>query len=81
MIRGLIELAKVTQTCTACPSQWDAWSTDGKYVYIRYRSGILTVEVSGDKVFERKIGDNLSGHLLWSDVLAIAPIIEAQPEP
>lgn len=37
-------LARVVQTCTACPSQWDAWTTDGRYLYLRYRSGWGTAE-------------------------------------
>ncbi|GAA3550666.1 hypothetical protein GCM10022419_033670 [Nonomuraea rosea] len=39
-----IVLSKVIQTCRACPSQWDAWTTDGQYLYLRYRSGMGTVE-------------------------------------
>jgi hypothetical protein len=38
------ELARVVQTCLACPSQWDAWTTDGQYLYLRYRWGIGTVD-------------------------------------
>lgn len=30
-------LARVVRTCLACPSQWDAWTTDGQYLYLRYR--------------------------------------------
>ena len=39
-----LTLAKVVETCSACPSQWDAWTTDGQYLYLRYRFGIGTVE-------------------------------------
>ncbi|MGI5288046.1 hypothetical protein ACQEVF_32540 [Nonomuraea polychroma] len=39
-----IVLAKVVQTCAACPSQWDAWTVDGQYLYLRYRFGVGTVE-------------------------------------
>ncbi len=28
----------------ACPAQWDAWDADGQTYYLRYRSGIGTVE-------------------------------------
>jgi hypothetical protein len=31
-------LAKVIETCRACPAQWDAWDLDGNYWYLRYRS-------------------------------------------
>lgn len=44
MRHPVITIAKAIQTCTACPSQWDAWTTDGQYLYLRYRSGIGTVE-------------------------------------
>ncbi|MEU9208521.1 hypothetical protein AB0D27_11345 [Streptomyces sp. NPDC048415] len=39
-----ITLARAIRTCTACPSQWDAWTVDGQYLYLRYRSGIGTVD-------------------------------------
>lgn len=39
-----IVLARVVQTCVAVPSQWNAWTTDGQYLYLRYRSGIGTVD-------------------------------------
>jgi hypothetical protein len=39
-----IILARVVQTCAACPSQWDAWDVDGDYWYLRYRHGRGTVE-------------------------------------
>lgn len=39
-----MKIARAIQTCAACPSQWDAWTTDGQYLYLRYRSGIGTVE-------------------------------------
>ncbi|WP_030303478.1 hypothetical protein [Streptomyces katrae] len=39
-----LTLVKVVETCTACPSQWDAWAADGQYLYMRYRFGIGTVE-------------------------------------
>lgn len=39
-----ILLAKVVQTCWACPSQWDAWTPDGQYLYLRYRFGVGTVD-------------------------------------
>ncbi|WP_369197839.1 hypothetical protein [Streptomyces djakartensis] len=36
--------ARVVQTCAAHPSQWDAWTTDGQYLYLRYRHGQGCVE-------------------------------------
>ena len=37
-------LARVIETCPACPSQWDAWDSDGQYWYLRYRHGRGTAE-------------------------------------
>jgi hypothetical protein len=37
-------LARVVQTCSAHPSQWDAWTVEGQYLYLRYRHGQGTVE-------------------------------------
>lgn len=35
----MITIVRAVQTCTACPSQWDAWDADGNYYYLRYRHG------------------------------------------
>jgi hypothetical protein len=37
-------IARVDQTCHAYPSQWDAWTTTGRYLYLRFRHGHGTVE-------------------------------------
>jgi hypothetical protein len=41
-------IARAVRTCTACPSQWDAWTADGQYLYLRYRSGIGTADAYDD---------------------------------
>lgn len=38
------KLTRVVQTCSAYPSQWDAWTADGQYLYLRYRHGEGCVE-------------------------------------
>ncbi|MFD3455827.1 hypothetical protein ACFWVC_27075 [Streptomyces sp. NPDC058691] len=37
-------LSRVVQTCHGHPSQWDAWTVDGRYLYLRYRHGEGSVE-------------------------------------
>jgi hypothetical protein len=37
-------LARVVQNSERFPSQWDAWTTGGQYLYLRYRHGEGTVE-------------------------------------
>jgi hypothetical protein len=39
-----VRIVRAIRTCDACPSQWHAWTDDGRYLYLRYRSGIGTVE-------------------------------------
>lgn len=34
-----MRIVKATQTSFACPSQWDAYDSDGNYWYLRYRYG------------------------------------------
>ncbi|WOX11497.1 hypothetical protein [Streptomyces sp. N50] len=38
------KLTRVVQTCSAYPVQWDAWTADGQYLYLRYRHGEGCVE-------------------------------------
>lgn len=40
-----IKVVSLTQTCEACPSQWDGLTDDNRQVYVRYRFGSLTVQV------------------------------------
>lgn len=35
---------RVVQTCSAYPSQWDAWTADGQYLCLRYRHGVGSIE-------------------------------------
>lgn len=37
-------VARAVRTCIAVPSQWNAWTAAGQYLYLRYRSGIGTVD-------------------------------------
>ncbi|MFJ1653492.1 hypothetical protein ACIOC2_19305 [Streptomyces sp. NPDC088337] len=41
-----IVLARVVQTCITNPSQWNAWTVDGKYLYLRYRFGVGIVSTT-----------------------------------
>jgi len=39
-----IIIVRTVETCSACPSQWDAWDSSGQYWYLRYRHGIGSAE-------------------------------------
>lgn len=57
-----IILVRAVQTCHACPSQWDAWDLDGRYWYLRFRSGRGTMGrdyLTGQLSFE--VDDGLAG--------------------
>lgn len=59
------------QTCNVCPSQWDVYTEDNKYIYIRYRFGFLEVVLNAFNDFgeEPKVllaveyGDDYDGYL------------------
>jgi hypothetical protein len=77
-----MEIKHITQTCNACPSQWEGRSTDNRPVYIRYRWGWLTIGVGlpgqtiSDAVeksmnkpdVEEKLGDEFHGEISYSKV-------------
>lgn len=50
------KIVKVNQTCIACPTQFDAWTDTGKYLYMRYRSGHGTV-----RMFDSEHSSHLNG--------------------
>lgn len=48
-----MKIVKAEQTCGACPSQWDAWTDEGRYVYLRYRWGCGSVTYYDDEITDR----------------------------
>lgn len=73
-----LKIASLTQTCSACPSQWEGNLEDGRMIYIRYRHGWLSVSVSpkpttdvskavmGESIYSESIGDDLDGFIEWA---------------
>lgn len=73
-------LKRLTQTCEACPSQWEGFTQDDKPVYIRYRWGCLTIQI-GDiggtianavrspDVLCKQIGNNVDGSMGIGEVV------------
>lgn len=50
------------QTCSACPSEWDIFTTDDQYIYVRYRWGGLTLTFDFDGPNEKIIyAENIGG--------------------
>lgn len=67
----MIRIVKAVQTCGACPAQWDAWTDDGKYVYVRYRWGYLSVsyDVMGEPILEKVVGDEYDGVMSFEELV------------
>lgn len=57
----MLKLASLTQTCPACPEQYEGRTEDGRHVYIRHRHGHGYVGV-GDT-----LGDAVSGSELLAE--------------
>jgi biotin synthase-related radical SAM superfamily protein len=53
----IIKKETIIQTCGACPSQWDAKTTDGDKVYIRVRHGYFRLEVNDVNIFDGEPDD------------------------
>lgn len=69
-------IIQIDRTCTACPSQWDAWTDSDEYVYIRYRSGRFRIDIMDNEesfmdydsgrcvtLYTEEFGDPLDGYI------------------
>ena len=73
-------IREISQTCLACPAQWEGFLADGRAFYIRYRWGVLSFSVSssksndvsdavlGDNVYREQIGESLDGFIYFDRV-------------
>jgi hypothetical protein len=65
-----------SQTCIACPAQWEFKTDDGEYVYIRYRGGAFSAKigstrdsaVSGELLVFGDFGDSLDGYMTTEEM-------------
>lgn len=57
-------IVELTQTCGACPSEWEGNLSDGRRIYIRFRWGYLKVNIS--KNASSKTIDALYGEQFYS---------------
>jgi len=76
----MYKIKKIKQTCSACPSQWEAETVDGYQIYIRYRWGYLSVRISnepsndisagvlGNEIFGKQIGGRLDGVMSYEEL-------------
>lgn len=64
----MIIIKELQQTCGACPTQYSGTTIDGKQVYIRFRYGILRIEINGNTVFRAGISDGLDGVISLDEI-------------
>jgi len=67
----MVKIKSLTQTCGACPSQWEGETENGAYVYIRYRYGWLSVDIDGVHMFGQEVGDSLGSVMDTEQMLRI----------
>ncbi len=75
-----VVVTTLTQTCPSCPAQWEGRTTDGAYVYVRYRWGHLQVgfgatmddAVKAETIY-RRLGDDYDGSLTYPALMAACP--------
>lgn len=57
------------QTCYACPSQWEGRLADGREVYVRYRHGVLRMDIDGRTAYRLEHGDGLDGFMTTEEMM------------
>ena len=67
----MVKIAEITQTCLACPSQWEGTTEEGEEIYVRYRWGTLRIDLNHRTVFQQELGDGLDGVIEWEDVVEV----------
>lgn len=84
----MVTLVKSVQTCFACPSQWDAWDTEGNSYYLRYRwgcgqvmqqsmmvNGVEQWMVRGIEVASFEVGDDMDGMITLAEFAMRAGLV------
>lgn len=54
----MIYVKEIQQTCGACPAQWEGETDTHERVYVRYRWGVLRVDINDRTVFQEFLGED-----------------------
>lgn len=70
---GRIVIERLKKTCESHPAQWEGIASDGDWVYIRYRFGILSIGKGAERyeetdILSEQIGTELSGELSFEEL-------------
>ena len=75
----MLKIKRIVNTCTACPSQWDAELEDGTFAYFRYRYGTLRCGIGNSEwdavegklgSYVLKIGEELDGCMTYEQLIS-----------
>lgn len=77
-----MKIKELKQTTQACPSQWEGTMEDGKFIYIRFRWGVLSVGIGKDEAeavnnsstnmyYNKKVSDDLDGVMSTEEMLKL----------
>ncbi|AGY46548.1 hypothetical protein BigBertha_40 [Bacillus phage BigBertha] len=66
-LKRYVKLEKISQTCFACPTQFEGKTDNGDYLYCRYRYGWMSIELNGKELMDVKYGDEWAGCCSWED--------------
>jgi hypothetical protein len=86
----MLQIATVTQTCGACPSQWEGQLVDGRPIYIRFRHAELSVRIgtagggiesaiNAREWFTWESDNELDGEISLDEVCRLAGLREPNP--
>ncbi|MDP2304911.1 MAG: hypothetical protein Q8P18_02670 [Pseudomonadota bacterium] len=77
----------MTKTTSRCPTQFEGWTDDDRPVYVRFRHGVLSLEVGrrgdpasavpcgGYEIYEEDVDTDYDGEISWAEVeLALAGV-------
>jgi hypothetical protein len=82
-MREKYKITELRQTCLMSPSQWEGKLETGQVIYIRYRWGRLTINISYDisddilsaingfEIFSCIVGESYDGFLSYLDLIDI----------
>lgn len=62
------KIKSIKQTCFACPSQFEGYTDDNRYVYVRYRWGHLSIDINDIEVLSESFGDSMDGVLSYEEL-------------
>jgi hypothetical protein len=78
-----LKIKTIKCTCHACPSQWEGITEKGEAIYIRYRGGWLSIQLSkpdgtirdainnDEMLYQERIGDVFDGVISIEEVMEL----------